>query len=239
MSISALSSSPGLPTRSLPTSVQPEPNERTSAPQPAPNEPAAQVSISTAGSRLARESETRAAQATEPGASGELTPDEEREVEDLRQRDREVRAHEAAHKAAAGSLSSGAASFSFTTGPDGRRYATSGEVSIDTSAVSGDPDATVRKLLQVRAAALAPASPSGQDRKVAAQASAQVQAARAEAAQEQLEESDGGSSSQGEREAAAPPSEAATNAESSHANHPGCAICGGDGHGPEIHYSRP
>ena len=43
----------------------------------------------------------------------ELTEDEQREVEELQQRDREVRRHEQAHKAAAGRYASGA----LRTGP--------------------------------------------------------------------------------------------------------------------------
>lgn len=98
-------------------------------------------------------------------------------VRQLRGRDREVRAHEQAHAAVGGSLA-GAPNLSYTTGPDGRRYAVSGEVSIDAGAVSGDPAATVRKLDQVRRAALAPANPSSQDRSVASSASSSANQAR-------------------------------------------------------------
>ena len=49
-----------------------------------------------------------------------------------------------------------------------------GEVKVDTSAES-DPDQTIRKIQQVKPAALAPAEPSGADQFVAAQAS-QVEA---------------------------------------------------------------
>lgn len=100
----------------------------------------------------------------------ELSDGEKRELDKLKARDREVRAHEAAHKAAAGSLARGGASFEFETGPDGRRYAVGGEVSIDTAPVPGDPQATLRKAQVIRQAANAPAQPSGQDRRVAAKA---------------------------------------------------------------------
>lgn len=109
-----------------------------------------------------------------------LTEEEEAQVQEFKQRDREVRQHEAAHKAAAGSSARGGPQFDYTTGPDGKRYATGGEVSIDTSEVSGDPRATVAKMQQIRRAALAPANPSGQDRAVAAQAAAAEQKARQE-----------------------------------------------------------
>ncbi len=110
----------------------------------------------------------------------QLTQDEARESKELQARDREVRAHEAAHKNAAGSLAKGGAQFSYETGPDGRRYAVGGEVNIDTSKVDGDPEATIRKAQQIRRAANAPADPSGQDRSVAAQAANMEAEARQE-----------------------------------------------------------
>jgi len=109
----------------------------------------------------------------------EIESEEQQVVQQLQKRDREVKAHEQAHTSAGGSLA-GAASFNFVTGPDGKRYATSGEVSIDVSRVANDPEATVRKLEQVQRAALAPASPSSQDLKVAAQAAVSINQARNE-----------------------------------------------------------
>ena len=109
----------------------------------------------------------------------ELSDEDEREVERLQEADRSVRAHEMAHKAAGGQYA-GAISYSFTRGPDGQRYATSGEVPIDITPVSGDPDATIRKMEQVRRAALAPADPSAADRRVAAKAQRLAQEARTE-----------------------------------------------------------
>ena len=89
---------------------------------------------------------------------------------ELQARDREVRAHEAAHSAAAGSLSTGGPQFTFQRGSDGQLYAVGGEVNIDTSPVAGDPHATIQKAQRIRSAALAPANPSARDRAVAAQA---------------------------------------------------------------------
>ena len=117
----------------------------------------------------------------------QLSEEEQEQVQELKQRDTEVRAHEQAHLAAAGSYAKGGASFEYQTGPDGRRYAVGGEVQIDTSPVEGDPQATVQKMQQVRAAALAPGSPSGQDRAVAAQAAAAIQEAQAEQARPEPE----------------------------------------------------
>jgi len=60
-------------------------------------------------------------------------------------------------------------------------------VSIDASAVPGDPEATLRKAQTVRAAALAPAEPSSQDRAVAAQAAQMAASAQAEILQQRVE----------------------------------------------------
>lgn len=114
---------------------------------------------------------------------GEYSPEEEQVIAKLKARDAEVRAHEAAHIAAGGGLVSGSANYTYQTGPDGRQYAVGGEVSIDISAESGDPEATIRKMQRVRTAAMAPGDPSGQDFAVAA-AAAQIEAeARAELAE--------------------------------------------------------
>jgi len=108
------------------------------------------------------------------------TPDAQREIHELAARDRQVRTHERAHVAAAGGLAHGGVRFEYTRGPDGRQYATGGEVSIDVSPVAGDPEATIDKAQKIRRAALAPAEPSQQDRAVAAKASAMANEARIE-----------------------------------------------------------
>jgi hypothetical protein len=117
-----------------------------------------------------------------------LTEEEKQEVTELQKRDREVRAHEQAHIAAGGQYITGGASFEYETGPNGRRYAVGGEVSIDTSEVKGDPEATIQKMRVVRKAALAPAKPSAKDRSVAATASQKEAEARQELAKQKREE---------------------------------------------------
>ena len=95
-----------------------------------------------------------------------------------------MRAHEAAHQAAAGGLG-GAASFTYATGPDGRRYAVGGEVPV--SLRSGHtPQETIANAQAVRSAALAPADPSAQDLAVAAQATQMEAEARQEARPDQI-----------------------------------------------------
>ncbi|MFQ5612062.1 MAG: putative metalloprotease CJM1_0395 family protein [Anaerolineae bacterium] len=123
------------------------------------------------------------------GADADLTGEDQRKVEELKARDREVRAHKQAHQAAAGQHAIGDPVYGYETGPDGRRYAVSGEVEIDTSEIPGEPEATIRKMQQIRRAALAPQDPSGQDRRVAAEASRKEAAARQELAAQQREES--------------------------------------------------
>ncbi|MCL7946057.1 putative metalloprotease CJM1_0395 family protein [Marinobacter sp. ATCH36] len=111
---------------------------------------------------------------TRPRSSGTDKPQglEDAELKilaELKARDREVRAHEAAHQAVGGQYA-GSISYVYERGPDGAQYAVGGEVSIDTSPIQGDPQATIEKMRTVRSAALAPAEPSPQDRAVAAEA---------------------------------------------------------------------
>jgi len=130
------------------------------------------VTISEEGKRLAEEnSNNNSLQA--------LTAAEQKEVEDLKQRNEKVRAHEQAHLAAAGRHALGGAHFSTQKGPDGNSYATSGHVSVDISKEK-DPEATIAKMRIIRRAALAPANPSSADRQIAARASMIEQEARTE-----------------------------------------------------------
>lgn len=85
--------------------------------------------------------------------------------------------------AAGGGLVRGGATYGYTRGPDGKQYAVSGEVSLDTSPVPNNPAATLQKAQQIKAAAMAPASPSPQDRRVAAEAGAMALKAAGEMAQ--------------------------------------------------------
>ena len=87
----------------------------------------------------------------------------------LKVTDARVKRHEQAHLAAAGGLAHSGPHYEYRKGPDGKRYAVGGEVSIDVSR-EPDPEKTIRKMERVRAAALAPADPSPQDRRVAATA---------------------------------------------------------------------
>ena len=102
-------------------------------------------------------------------------------IRNLASIDRRVRAHEQAHSSVGG-IYAGSPSFTYKTGPNGVRYAVGGEVSIDLSAVPGNPQATLKKAVQVSRAALAPADPSSRDRQVASSAQALATKARFEIA---------------------------------------------------------
>ena len=116
---------------------------------------------------------------------------EQEQIQQLAARDREVRNHERAH-AAVGGQYAGAPRYEFQRGPDGVSYAIGGEVSISTSPVNGNPQMTIEKAQIIKRAALAPAEPSAQDRKVAAEAMQMEMEARVELAdivrQERLQE---------------------------------------------------
>ncbi len=114
-------------------------------------------------------------------SQSELSEEEQKQVTEMQQRDREVRAHENAHKAAAGSLAKGGPTYTTQRGPDGKQYATGGEVNIQLSKGSS-PEQTLRNSRQAQQAATAPADPSSQDRKVAAMATAMASEARREIA---------------------------------------------------------
>ncbi|MEM9418784.1 MAG: putative metalloprotease CJM1_0395 family protein [Planctomycetota bacterium] len=150
--------------------------------------PADQVTISPEAQQAADEESDPAQDAADAaapkGKDGEpLNDAEQKQVQELEARDREVRQHEQAHKAAAGSYATSGPNYSYQEGPDGKRYAVGGSVGIDVSP-EATPEETIAKMQVVRAATLAPAEPSSQDRKVAAQASRTEQQARAELAAE-------------------------------------------------------
>lgn len=146
-------------------------------------------SVELSAAALTRTEQTQAeGSATEQGESSgpdDLTPEEQEVVEQLKARDQEVRRHEQAHATVGGQYAS-APTYSYQAGPDGRRYAVGGEVQIDVSPEK-TAEQTIQKMSVVRAAALAPAEPSGQDRKVAAEATRIEAQARAELAAEKNE----------------------------------------------------
>ena len=119
----------------------------------------------------------------------------------MKKKDREVRAHERAHRAAGGTLT-GPAQYEYVRGPDGQQYAVSGEVSIDVSRANSAA-ATAEKMEAVIRAALAPANPSAQDLAVAAQARQILNEVSQEAREERQGKAQGETEGNGEAKAAA------------------------------------
>lgn len=119
-------------------------------------------------------------------AAGQLSPEQQRQVEQLQATDRKVRAHEQAHIAAGRELITSGPQYSYTYGPDGKQYAVGGEVGIDTSPEK-KPDANIRKGARIQAAALAPAEPSQQDYSVAASGSRLEEQGRADKLREEAQ----------------------------------------------------
>jgi len=120
-------------------------------------------------------------------SDSELSSSERQQLTQLQQTDSKVRAHEAAHIAAGGAAVSGGASYTYQKGPDGQLYAVGGEVPIS-SAGASTPEAKIAIARQMQAGALAPASPSPQDLKVAASAAQMEAQARQELTKEKSEE---------------------------------------------------
>lgn len=119
--------------------------------------------------------------------NGQLSQEDQRRVAELKKLDREVRQHEQAHMAVGADLVTSGPSYEYEKGPDGVRYAVSGEVGIDTSKAD-NPEDTLAKARHIRQTALAPADPSDQDRRVAALASQMEMSALQEIARNKQEE---------------------------------------------------
>lgn len=130
---------------------------------------------------------SQAKNASQASSSGVNLNDPEviKVISQLEARDREVRIHEQAHVAAGGQYVTSGPSYSYQTGPDGKRYAVGGNVGIDVSPIPDDPEATIAKARQVIQAAMTPAEPSSQDYAVAQSAQAMMQQAQQEVSSQQ------------------------------------------------------
>lgn len=136
----------------------------------------------TAGFAVGEQADARQASTPKGRETGSgLTPEQQAEVEKLQKTDQEVRQHEMAHLAAGAGMITSGASYTYTRGPDGQNYAVAGEVSIDTSP-GRTPEETIARAERIQAAAMAPADPSPQDRRVAAEAAQMAAEARQEMA---------------------------------------------------------
>jgi len=90
-------------------------------------------------------------------------------INQLKTIEKKVISHEMAHKTVGGELT-GSVNYKYTIGPDGKKYIVGGEVPIKIKE-GKTPEETIKIAQKIKAAALAPANPSPQDLKVAAQAS--------------------------------------------------------------------
>ncbi len=166
--------------------------------QAEPSEPSNAVTTASEGSpsRSSIEKAESSKESEKKAKKVELTPEERQIVGQLQTTDRNVRAHEQAHLNAAQGIAISAANYSYQVGPDDKRYAVAGEVTIDTSKES-EPEKTIDKGYRIIRAALAPADPSTQDRSVAANAKQMILNAQAElmratyTSNQELKEDDG------------------------------------------------
>lgn len=133
---------------------------------------------------------TRAEGARSATRPENLSPQEKQKLDELKKRDKEVRAHEQAHVAAAGGHALGGPRYTYQVGPDGKKYAVGGEVPLDASKVAGNPQATIQKAQAIRRAAMAPANPSAADKAIAAKAASMAAEARRELIKEKEREGD-------------------------------------------------
>ncbi len=136
--------------------------------------------------QLQKDEEKKIKEASLESVVDKLTPDEERLLLDLQARDSEVHAHEAAHQAAGGGMT-GAASYTYQQGPDGKMYAIGGEVSI-TMRSGSTLEETIANARQVATAAMAAGDPSSQDFAVASSARIMEMKAQQQLAKERQEE---------------------------------------------------
>jgi SprA-related family len=178
-----------------------EPQENPSSPDKVDISPQARHMSQTLGV-----AEVSDAEQSSSDSEGRMSEQELRQLQSLKRRDAEVRAHEQAHLAAAGQYTRGGASFSFKRGPDGASYAVGGQVGIDLSK-ERTPEDTVRKMQTVRRAALAPLSPSAADRSIAARAAVMESQARQEILIKNQEEILGGEGQVGQPQAGVPVSD--------------------------------
>src|SRR3954467_14114804 len=149
----------------------------------------------TKGAKDAKDANGTDSQGGKRDATG-LSEGERKQLKELKSRDTEVHNHENAHQSAGGQFA-GSPSYTYQTGPDGKRYAIGGEVSIDVSP-EDEPAATIAKMEQVRRAATAPAEPSPQDYKVAAAAQRMMAEAQRDLDAAKLDQMQGGGETAGQ-----------------------------------------
>jgi len=176
-------------TRQLQQQEDNQTNQNTTAKQQPLTSPSTHVSLSEESRHLLREEQKKAdnnkIESNTSDPTQQLSKKEKQEIEHLKQRDQEVKNHEQAH-ATIGGQYAGAPRFTYDKGPDNKRYAVDGEVSIDLTEIANNPQATIDKMNKVYQAALAPAQPSNQDRSVALEAKQSITEAKLELIKERI-----------------------------------------------------
>ena len=109
----------------------------------------------------------------------EMSKSDQALLHKLEVRDAKVRAHETAHIMAAGGQAS-SPTYTYQTGPDGKRYAIGGSVNISMLS-TGDPESDARQAKNAHRAALATGEPSSRDMQTANKATALIAKAQKEA----------------------------------------------------------
>ena len=115
-----------------------------------------------------------------------MSRDDEALLEKLQARDAKVRNHEAAHVMAAGGQAVGMPTYTYQTGPDGKRYAIGGSVNISMT-TTGDAEQNARQANKAYRAAMATGEPSPRDMQAASRARANVMEAGRDMRQKALE----------------------------------------------------
>ena len=151
------------------------------------------------GPRLKRFEESDENRAERKTRAKELSQEEVNEVRRLKDLDGKVKAHEMAHKVAAGSLAGGGPYYEYEQGPDGVNYAVAGHVPIHVPETS-DPEQALRDSEKAYRAALAPTDPSAADRAAAAQFSSRAAQARQQIAKNRGDDPGGVKQGAGEKE---------------------------------------
>lgn len=148
------------------------------------NDEASTVSISSEAMEL-----YNTEQSTQSESDNELSQKEQQEISQLKITDAKVRAHEHAHKSTAAGLTTSGPNYEYETGPDGQKYAVAGDVNVGYQH-SSDPRVNLRNAQKLKAAALAPAEPSSQDRSVARKADMEIAKAQQEIREEENKQTD-------------------------------------------------
>lgn len=83
-----------------------------------------------------------------------LSQEEQKEVEEMRRINGEVKRRELAHRAVAGNYARGVISYEYETGPDGKKYAVEGHITIDARPILNNPEASIRKAQAIKSVKL-------------------------------------------------------------------------------------